>query len=465
MSASNKKQEEAHLKILKELLLREDNKVGILVNCVFSYPLQIRLVLIVRQRFVLAIFPVIPLNVDSQSPSYVDVTISTFCCARCGGLIREFGHRVKSVYASLFTPQEIEFISNGGNARAKELWMAKWSNKIFPIPDVNDTVGVRDFMRFKYEQKRWYKDTIDQKSFSPTPRSTSVTLEKIVPSEIKMGITLAVPASKSPPKDSLLDSQNFFGDFVTSKSDGPQPAPSFANFANFSNLPSAKAPTPTFNSNPQTINFSNFSGSTSTLAALPPPLPPNSQTRPKSNEFFADFGPMTSSTNSNGSSVGFAQTTLAPTQSDLFANFQTAHTQPAFQQTNFQTAYTQPTFQQTQFATFTPITPINITAQNTTSLKTAEDPYAALRGFSTDIAKHSSVFAEEHSIKHAEKNHGGFDTGKRSSGIGSNSLGIGSVLTPPLSPLATGIPVLLPQKASNAKNLDFLGDLDPFNLK
>ncbi|KAJ3122861.1 hypothetical protein HK098_002437 [Nowakowskiella sp. JEL0407] len=281
MSNPNKKQEEKHLKILRDLLLREDNKI-----C-FDCP--------------------------AKNPSYVDITISTFVCARCSGLVREFGHRVKSVYASLFTPQEIEFIQSGGNTAAKQIWMATWNPKTYPIPDVNDTLGVRAFMRTKYELKRWYKACANPVTAQSSTTSSATKKEPT-------GFTLPVPVSNktttTTTKPKNQPDFDFFGDYISSNNSTVPPipkkseglttlAPNFTNFAQFTSKPQ-----------PQ-----------SSFASFPPP-PPSKSTLTNSTSFanfqfapqvsaapqqsFANFGAMQSS-------AAISSQPIQPMQSDPYA--------------------------------------------------------------------------------------------------------------------------------------------------
>ncbi|CAG8662288.1 17629_t:CDS:2, partial [Acaulospora morrowiae] len=68
---------------------------------------------------------------------------------------REFNHRVKSITASIFTPAEIESLKNGGNAKAAQIWLAKYRWMEFPEPNPDDVESIRNFMRAKYIQKKW----------------------------------------------------------------------------------------------------------------------------------------------------------------------------------------------------------------------------------------------------------------------------------------------------------------------
>ncbi|KAG0226639.1 ArfGAP with FG repeats 1 [Actinomortierella wolfii] len=72
--------------------------------------------------------------------------------------LRELNHRVKSISASTFTPEEIAALQKGGNGVAKTIWLATWSRQEYPEPDSNDNDEVRQFMRAKYVKKLWHID-------------------------------------------------------------------------------------------------------------------------------------------------------------------------------------------------------------------------------------------------------------------------------------------------------------------
>ncbi|CAG8524499.1 8746_t:CDS:2 [Paraglomus brasilianum] len=128
----SKKQEERHLRIIRELLKRPENK-----KC-FDCP--------------------------AKGPVYVNLLNSSFICARCSGLHRNLSHRVKSISASTFTSAEIDALKRGGNAKAAEIWLAKYTTADFPEPAVDD---VDD------GQKVISKDSFDKGSIVINPPALS----------------------------------------------------------------------------------------------------------------------------------------------------------------------------------------------------------------------------------------------------------------------------------------------------
>ncbi|CAG8520447.1 23810_t:CDS:2 [Racocetra persica] len=62
--------------------------------------------------------------------------------------------------ASTFSPTEIDLLKNGGNAKAAEIWLAKYKWTDFPEPDSEDVDSIRRFMRMKYIQKIWLDESL-----------------------------------------------------------------------------------------------------------------------------------------------------------------------------------------------------------------------------------------------------------------------------------------------------------------
>ncbi len=65
-------------------------------------------------------------------------------------------HRVKSVSMSTFTDEEVKKAEQVGNARARRIWLARWTPDDFAEPKPNDRLRITEFMTLKYERKKWY---------------------------------------------------------------------------------------------------------------------------------------------------------------------------------------------------------------------------------------------------------------------------------------------------------------------
>ncbi|CAO3596105.1 unnamed protein product [Absidia cylindrospora] len=89
-----------------------------------------------------------------KSPFFVNVTLSTFICTRCSGLVREVGHRVKSISASTFTGPELTALELGGNGIASKIWLSGGYNTV-DTPEPETDGEVRGFMRQKYYERKW----------------------------------------------------------------------------------------------------------------------------------------------------------------------------------------------------------------------------------------------------------------------------------------------------------------------
>ncbi|KDP39625.1 hypothetical protein JCGZ_02645 [Jatropha curcas] len=95
------------------------------------------------------------INCNSLGPQYVCTNFWTFICMTCSGIHREFTHRVKSVSMSKFTSQEVEALQNGGNQRAREIYLREWDQQRQRLPDNSNVDKVREFIKTVYVDKRY----------------------------------------------------------------------------------------------------------------------------------------------------------------------------------------------------------------------------------------------------------------------------------------------------------------------
>eukprot|EP00927_Polykrikos_kofoidii_P014949 TRINITY_DN1661_c1_g1_i1.p1 TRINITY_DN1661_c1_g1~~TRINITY_DN1661_c1_g1_i1.p1 ORF type:complete len:619 (+),score=85.54 TRINITY_DN1661_c1_g1_i1:126-1859(+) len=102
-----------------------------------------------------------------RGPTYVCISFQTFVCQICSGIHREFGHKIKSISLSQWTEDEILGLDAGGNELAAKSWLASWNPADCPEPDNTDLDRVREFIRHKYEDKRWWKERTEA---SPSPQ-------------------------------------------------------------------------------------------------------------------------------------------------------------------------------------------------------------------------------------------------------------------------------------------------------
>ncbi|XP_074535769.1 arf-GAP domain and FG repeat-containing protein 1a isoform X5 [Halichoeres trimaculatus] len=127
MAASAKrKQEEKHLKMLREMTSLPPN----------------------RKCF----------DCDQRGPTYANMTVGSFVCTSCSGILRGLNppHRVKSISMTTFTQQEIEFLQKHGNEVCKQIWLGLYDERTSSVPDFREPQKVKEFLQEKYEKKRWY---------------------------------------------------------------------------------------------------------------------------------------------------------------------------------------------------------------------------------------------------------------------------------------------------------------------
>ncbi|XP_021170419.2 arf-GAP domain and FG repeat-containing protein 1a isoform X8 [Fundulus heteroclitus] len=127
MAASAKrKQEEKHLKMLREMTSLPPN----------------------RKCF----------DCDQRGPTYANMTVGSFVCTSCSGILRGLNppHRVKSISMTTFTQQEIEYLQKHGNEACKQIWLGLFDDRTSSVPDFREPQKVKEFLQEKYEKKRWY---------------------------------------------------------------------------------------------------------------------------------------------------------------------------------------------------------------------------------------------------------------------------------------------------------------------
>ncbi|GAV86119.1 ArfGap domain-containing protein [Cephalotus follicularis] len=107
------------------------------------------------------------INCNSLGPQYVCTNFWTFVCTTCGGIHREFTHRVKSVSMAKFTSQEVSALQEGGNQPAKEIYFKEWDPQRQSTPDSSNVERLRDFIRHVYVDRRY----TGEKNYDKPPRA------------------------------------------------------------------------------------------------------------------------------------------------------------------------------------------------------------------------------------------------------------------------------------------------------
>ncbi|XP_035239677.1 arf-GAP domain and FG repeat-containing protein 1a isoform X3 [Anguilla anguilla] len=265
MAASAKrKQEEKHLKMLREMTSLPPN----------------------RKCF----------DCDQRGPTYANMTVGSFVCTTCSGILRGLNppHRVKSISMTTFTQQEIEFLQKHGNEVCKRIWLGLYDDRTSAIPDFREPQKVKEFLQEKYEKKRWYVPPEQAKvvasvhasisgssasSTSSTPEvrplktllgesAPALHLNRSTPSQSPVvARTQAQPGGQFPEKkfDLLSD---LGGDIFAAPPSQAAGSANFANFAHFNSHPAQSAAQADF------ANFDAFGnpGAAAHFAPAPQPL-------------------------------------------------------------------------------------------------------------------------------------------------------------------------------------------------
>ncbi|XP_012281045.1 arf-GAP domain and FG repeat-containing protein 1 [Orussus abietinus] len=258
MASAKRKQDEKNLKILRELVSQPGNK-----EC---------------------------FDCGQRGPTYVNMTIGSFVCTSCSGMLRGLTppHRVKSISMATFTQEEIDLIKERGNEYCRRIWLGLMDPNSPHNVDLKDEQKMKDLMTAKYELKRFYLDpslsppsqTTSQKS---TPSSNTRTNQTSIPRVPLSGTstTLSMPIQKAKNPEPI-DANAFTPDFVADFSKVPDPflaatptsnfgqpfipQPSFANFDNNPVFNSVKGTETTMLTNQTAGTFTaTFNGTT-----LPP---------------------------------------------------------------------------------------------------------------------------------------------------------------------------------------------------
>ncbi|XP_047389888.1 arf-GAP domain and FG repeat-containing protein 2 isoform X4 [Sciurus carolinensis] len=115
--------------------------------------------------------------------TYVDITVGSFVCTTCSGLLRGLNppHRVKSISMTTFTEPEVVFLQSRGNEVCRKIWLGLFDARTSLIPDSRDPQKVKEFLQEKYEKKRWYVPPDQVKGPTYTKGSASTPVQGSIP--------------------------------------------------------------------------------------------------------------------------------------------------------------------------------------------------------------------------------------------------------------------------------------------
>ncbi|MBA0555159.1 hypothetical protein Golob_014215, partial [Gossypium lobatum] len=111
---------------------------------------------------------------------------------------REFTHRVKSVSMAKFTSQEVTALQEGGNQRAREIYMKEWDPQRNSGPDSSNVERLRDFIKHVYEDRRYS----GERNYDKPPRGKMGDKEDVYESRRADGYR---GGSRSPPYEDTYD--------------------------------------------------------------------------------------------------------------------------------------------------------------------------------------------------------------------------------------------------------------------
>ncbi|CAL1385410.1 unnamed protein product [Linum trigynum] len=113
----------------------------------------------------------------AKGPRWASVNLGIFICMQCSGIHRSLGvhiSKVRSATLDTWLPEQVAFIQSMGNEKANSYWEAE-------LPPNYDRVGIENFIRAKYDDKRWVPK--DGKTQSPPRRQDESYLQKPKPVE------------------------------------------------------------------------------------------------------------------------------------------------------------------------------------------------------------------------------------------------------------------------------------------
>ncbi|XP_072297894.1 arf-GAP domain and FG repeat-containing protein 1b isoform X2 [Eucyclogobius newberryi] len=225
-TSAKRKQEETHLKMLREMT---------------SLPAN-------RKCF----------DCDQRGPTYVNMTVGSFVCTTCSGILRGLNppHRVKSISMTTFTQQEIEFLQKHSNEVCKHIWLGLYDDRTSVVPDFREPQKVKEFLQEKYEKKRWYVPPEQARAVATVQASVSGSSASSTGSTPEVQPLKSLQLNKTPLRQSPgLSRSQVYSSSQEKKFDllsdlggdifaAPPAQNATSNFANFAHFPSQSGGVP-----------------------------------------------------------------------------------------------------------------------------------------------------------------------------------------------------------------------------
>ena len=93
---------------------------------------------------------------------FLNLSLGTFVCTTCAGLLRELNFAVKGIGVTVLKEKEVNFIEEMGNEvnimltckNARKIWLAKFEDIKGLYPNPKDMLEMQEHLREKYILKR-----------------------------------------------------------------------------------------------------------------------------------------------------------------------------------------------------------------------------------------------------------------------------------------------------------------------